>query len=116
MLGGCSGKNLMAFDRASSTEYDALRDFANDEGWSWFGLLPFFLKSEHAALEPPDTFAGYSAERPSFSQVPFDGFLGPVAVSHTTARKGDSDLIVTLVSRCHTMQYTSIRFLNMSKQ
>ncbi|EPS99740.1 hypothetical protein FOMPIDRAFT_1108589, partial [Fomitopsis schrenkii] len=82
MLGGSSGKNLMAFDRASATEYDALRVFAGDKDWSWLGLLPFFLKSEHVALEPPDTFAEYSEESPSWSQVPFDGFSGPVAVSY----------------------------------
>lgn len=88
MLGGSSGKNLMAFDRASATEYDALRVFAGDKDWSWLGLLPFFLKSEHVALEPPDTFAEYSEESPSWSQVPFDGFSGPVAVSHATSRFG----------------------------
>ena len=47
MLGGSSGKTLMAFYRASATEHDALQYFADDEGWSWRGLLPFFLKSEH---------------------------------------------------------------------
>lgn len=83
MLGGSSGKNLMAFDRASAIEYDALQYFAENEDWSWDSLLPFFLKSEHVALEPPDTFANYSGEQPSWGQVPFDGFSGPVAVSHT---------------------------------
>ena len=107
MLGGSSGKNLMAFDRASAIEYDALRDFnTGDEDWSWSGLLPFFRKSEHVALEPPDTFANYSGKQPSWSQVPFDGFSGPVAVSHSTVIRSTS-LVLTHMHRYPTMRYTS---------
>ncbi|KAL5513618.1 hypothetical protein ACEPAH_4017 [Sanghuangporus vaninii] len=86
MLGGSSGINLMAFNRASSPEYDAWKRFAPGSDWSWDGLLPFFAKSESIASLPQDPF-------PLFLEESFTGGVtarqvgsaeGPISGSFNT--------------------------------
>ncbi|OSX63021.1 hypothetical protein POSPLADRAFT_1121407, partial [Postia placenta MAD-698-R-SB12] len=44
MLGGSSGINGMATNRASRVEYDTWSEFAPENDWTWDGLLPYFKK------------------------------------------------------------------------
>ncbi|KAL5375204.1 hypothetical protein DPSP01_011408 [Paraphaeosphaeria sporulosa] len=52
VVGGGSVVNGMAFDRASSADYDAWEQLGN-RGWGWNGLLPYFKKS--TTFTPPST-------------------------------------------------------------
>ncbi|XP_059050769.1 glucose dehydrogenase [FAD, quinone]-like [Achroia grisella] len=45
MLGGCSVINGMMYQRGHSADYDAWA-VNGAAGWSWFDVLPYFLKSE----------------------------------------------------------------------
>ncbi|XP_053617045.1 glucose dehydrogenase [FAD, quinone]-like [Plodia interpunctella] len=45
MLGGCSVINGMMYQRGHSADYDGWA-VEGAEGWSWFDVLPYFLKSE----------------------------------------------------------------------
>ncbi|KAJ7142149.1 alcohol oxidase [Mycena crocata] len=60
MLGGSTGINLLAWDRASKTEYDAWQLFADDSDWNFDNLLPYFIKSETIDLKNNDVFPGVS--------------------------------------------------------
>ncbi|KAG8908348.1 hypothetical protein FRB99_007275 [Tulasnella sp. 403] len=79
ILGGSSALNYMAFDRASSTEYDALTQFGGSD-WSWSGLLPYMKKAE--------TFHGAQVTTPwndpSAVDTTYEGTTGPVQVSMNT--------------------------------
>lgn len=47
MVGGSSGVNAMMTVRGSAEDYDRwgqLFGDDNNQGWSWFGLLPYFKK------------------------------------------------------------------------
>ncbi|KAI0672931.1 alcohol oxidase [Trametes maxima] len=57
MLGGSSGLNFMAWNRASAKEYDAWQELGAT-GWTWDVLLPYFKKSESALPPPEVTFPG----------------------------------------------------------
>ena len=52
MLGGSSGLNFLAWNRASRHEYDAWKAVSYEPGdsesdaWDWDGILPYFKKSE----------------------------------------------------------------------
>ncbi|THH05288.1 hypothetical protein EW146_g9944 [Bondarzewia mesenterica] len=87
MLGGSSGINGMAWNRASSPEYDAWGTFAPTLDWDWNGLLPFFKKSESLALLPKDPYPGITpaqAEAALQGLPRVDGFEGPITASHNT--------------------------------
>lgn len=86
MLGGSSGLNGMAWNRASAIEYDSWKNFAPNNDWSWRGLLDFFKKSEHVVQFPQDPFPDYSE---SIKDATFDlslvtGFSGPMVVCSNT--------------------------------
>ncbi|KAJ3525623.1 hypothetical protein NMY22_g10497 [Coprinellus aureogranulatus] len=40
----------MAYSRSSASDYNRWASITGDEGWSWDGLLPYFLKSEKWSL------------------------------------------------------------------
>lgn len=86
MLGGSSGLNAMAWNRASALEYDAWRKFAADNDWSWRGLLDFFKKSEHVSKSPQDPYPNFSESTKNMvselSRV--TGLSGPIVVSCST--------------------------------
>lgn len=84
MLGGSTGINLLAWDRASKTEYDAWQLFADDSDWNFENLLPYFVKSENIDLTDNDVFPGVSANAYAQADAEFkvdDGFNGPIDVS-----------------------------------
>lgn len=86
MLGGSTGINLMAWDRASKSEYDAWQLFLNGSDWNFDNLLPYFIKSETIDLENSDVFPGVSAKEYATAHQQFefdDGFKGPVHVSES---------------------------------
>lgn len=46
VLGGSSALNLMTYDRASKSEYDAWEDLGNP-GWNWKNMVAYMKKSEN---------------------------------------------------------------------
>lgn len=44
MLSGGSATNYGVWTRGPSCEYDMWAEMVGDEGWSWKGLLPYFVK------------------------------------------------------------------------
>ncbi|KAH7337844.1 alcohol oxidase [Rhizoctonia solani] len=80
-LGGSSAINLMVFDRASKTEYDAWRTLGNP-GWDWNNLLPYMKSAER--FTGIDLFrANYTHATPG-SIFPSQGTKGPIAASFNT--------------------------------
>ncbi|KAI0647282.1 hypothetical protein C8Q79DRAFT_1009395 [Trametes meyenii] len=79
LLGGSSGVNYLAWDRASAKEYDAWHTLGAT-GWNWTTLLPYFKKSESALQPPPDGFPGDGrANQGNFEAV--HGTSGPIQAS-----------------------------------
>jgi choline dehydrogenase-like flavoprotein len=78
MLGGSSGKNQMALNRATTTEYDAWSFYSEANNWTWDGLLPFFKATER--MYSRDPFASFSQ---GLSDLGADlyGFVGPISAS-----------------------------------
>lgn len=80
-LGGSSAINLMAFDRASKTEYDAWTLLGNP-GWNWDGLLPYMKAAER--FTGIDPFRVNSTTPDSGAIYPSQGTTGPVSASYNT--------------------------------
>ncbi|RPD66362.1 alcohol oxidase [Lentinus tigrinus ALCF2SS1-7] len=81
MLGGSSGLNFMAWDRASVKEYDAWQELGA-EGWNWKSLLPYLKKVE--TVSPPTSsqlFPG-ATEIPETTFDEFRGRSGPLQASY----------------------------------
>ncbi|KAK7055259.1 hypothetical protein R3P38DRAFT_2846055 [Favolaschia claudopus] len=57
LLGGSTGINLMAYNRASASEYDALNKFSGDSKWNWKSFVPFFQKSSTVAPTSDNTLS-----------------------------------------------------------
>ncbi|KAF9556694.1 alcohol oxidase [Agrocybe pediades] len=86
MIGGSSGLNGLAWNRASSIEYDAWQAFGGSS-WSWSGLLPFFKKSETTMRPDENPYPGITkaALTAAMNDIPrIDGLSGPVSVSHNS--------------------------------
>jgi choline dehydrogenase-like flavoprotein len=58
MLGGSSAINALAWNRASTDEYDAWGTFATTNDWDWDGMLPYFQRAENISAVPLDTYPG----------------------------------------------------------
>lgn len=74
----------MAWDRASSLEYDAWATFADSNDWSFDSLFPYFIKSENIDLTDFDKFPGVSSTEAAKASTSFkvdDGFSGPIQAS-----------------------------------
>ncbi|KAH7914160.1 alcohol oxidase [Hygrophoropsis aurantiaca] len=57
MLGGSTGINFLAWDRASKEEYDAWKMLSDPvEGWDWASFMPYLKKAEnsHINITTPD--------------------------------------------------------------
>lgn len=84
MLGGSSGINGLAWNRASQQEYDAWSAFAAINDWNWSGLLPYFMKAENVSTTTPDPYPGISPEERAAADADFPkifGQSGPMDVS-----------------------------------
>jgi choline dehydrogenase-like flavoprotein len=87
MLGGSTGLNFMAWDHASSAEYDAWATFSSSSApvtWDYDGLLPYFKKSESLDPRNFNVLPGVSNYEYWIAAAEFlvdDGFIGPVSVS-----------------------------------
>jgi choline dehydrogenase-like flavoprotein len=87
MVGGSTGLNLMAWDRASKNEYDAWALLSGDAGWSFDRLLPYLKKVENLS-NVGNNYPGISAAEQVAATKAFpylDSFTGPVNVSTTFA-------------------------------
>ncbi|KAJ7091623.1 hypothetical protein C8R44DRAFT_750524 [Mycena epipterygia] len=60
MMGGSSGLNLMAWNRASKPEYDVWFTFSSSSTWSWVGLTSYFAKSQSIKQGQTNPFLGVS--------------------------------------------------------
>jgi choline dehydrogenase-like flavoprotein len=93
MLGGSTGLNLLAWDRASKAEYDSWNLFFPDESssspssnhikWDFDSLLPYFRKSENVDLAFYDTLPGLSEDDYHKAKAEMerdDGSSGPIQV------------------------------------
>ncbi|KAI0707590.1 alcohol oxidase [Earliella scabrosa] len=82
MLGGSSGLNFMAWDRASAAEYDAWEKLGAT-GWNWKNLLPYLKKIETVSPppEPEGIFPGAVQVAHSAFQA-FHGASGPLQPSY----------------------------------
>ncbi|KAI0724009.1 alcohol oxidase [Cerioporus squamosus] len=81
MLGGSSGINFMAWDRASVKEYDAWQELGA-EGWNWKALLPYLKKVE--TVSPPTSSQLFPGAT-EISETTFDEFhgrAGPLQASY----------------------------------
>ncbi|KAJ7756408.1 alcohol oxidase [Mycena maculata] len=104
MLGGSTGINLLAWDRASKAEYDAWQLFANDSDWNFDNLLPYFIKSENIDLADNDVFPGVSSNGYTIAQQEFkvdDGFTGPIHGSYNSIY---GDLALPLASTWNNLK------------
>lgn len=82
MLGGSSGLNFLAWNRASSPEYDAWTQFAKGVDWSFKGFLPYFKKTTTTRRNQTNTFPGLTGnENTADFDSTFVGFDGPIEVS-----------------------------------
>ncbi|PCH34877.1 hypothetical protein WOLCODRAFT_19639 [Wolfiporia cocos MD-104 SS10] len=85
MLGGSSGINYMAFNRAPNLEYDSWHTFSPYLDWTWNGLLTYFIKSENMSLFPQDPYPSFSQDVYNSSvRSPqlFTGRSGPLLTSY----------------------------------
>lgn len=79
MLGGSSGLNFLAWNRASKQEYDAWSSFANEHDWDFEGLLPYFTRSTTVRSHQLNPFPGVNSSQQQGEFNPkFVGFDGPV--------------------------------------
>lgn len=86
MLGGSSGLNFLAWNRAASPEYDAWNYFAGGQDWTFNGLLPFFKKATTTQLGQANTFPGLSSnDRTADFNSNFVGTSGPIQVRFSTS-------------------------------
>ncbi|KAG9101000.1 hypothetical protein FS749_011083 [Ceratobasidium sp. UAMH 11750] len=79
MLGGSSGMNYMAFDRASKAEYDAWATLGSS-GWNWNGLLPYMKAAED--FTNIDPFRNYSGTGTGI--FPSQGTVGQISSGYNT--------------------------------
>lgn len=83
MLGGSTGLNLLAWDRASKPEYDAWETFADSSDWNFKTLLPYLKKAESIdpaffSKFPRASSTQYAAALKEYQVV--NGFNGPIHV------------------------------------
>jgi choline dehydrogenase-like flavoprotein len=86
MLGGSTGINLLAWDRASELEYNAWQTLADNSDWNFKSLLPYFKKAETVDLAFASKFPGPSPAQYAAANEEFkvdNGFNGPIHVSRS---------------------------------
>ena len=75
-----SALNFMAYQRASTADYDGWTQLGNPH-WSWSTLLPYFKKAETYTPERPDQkFPGAPSTNSNSGIAQFEGDCGPIKV------------------------------------
>ena len=85
MLGGSTGLNLMAWNRASKIEYDAWQGFSGVTGWNWSNILPFMRKSEAVNKNFSNPFPGITPAQEAAAAAQYlvvDGLTGNTKVGN----------------------------------
>ncbi|KAI0083871.1 alcohol oxidase [Irpex rosettiformis] len=83
MLGGSSGLNFLAWNRASSAEYDVWNQFGKGVDWSFNGFLPYFKDTTTTYQNQTNPFPGIPANETKADFDPnFVGFNGPIQSSY----------------------------------
>ncbi|TBU49098.1 alcohol oxidase [Dichomitus squalens] len=98
MLGGSSGLNFMAWDRASATEYDAWEKLGA-EGWNWNSLLPYFRKTETISAPTPEQYFPDGPQVSNKTFYTFHGRDGPVQPSYNVLYTNITDPFVEAVNK-----------------
>ncbi|KAJ7154770.1 alcohol oxidase [Mycena filopes] len=104
MLGGSTGINLLAWDRASKLEYDAWQLLMDGSDWNFDNLLPYFIKSETINLTNSHAFPGVSSNAYAAADKQFefdDGFRGPIHASYNSIY---GDLAIPLASTWNNLK------------
>ncbi|KAJ3743523.1 alcohol oxidase [Lentinula detonsa] len=84
MLGGSSGMNFLAWERASQPEYDAWGSLVQDNTWSFQGLLPYFRKAATVFPNQTNPFPGLPPNGSTAAFNPEDeGFSGPIQIAYS---------------------------------
>ena len=85
MLGGSTGLNLMAWNRASKLEYDAWQSFSGVTGWNWSNILPFMIRSEAVDRNFSNPFPGITSAQEAEAATEYlfvDGLTGNARVRY----------------------------------
>ncbi|KAI0697992.1 hypothetical protein BC835DRAFT_1269565 [Cytidiella melzeri] len=83
MLGGSSGLNFLAWNRASIPEYDAWLSFTSSFDWSFQGILPFFKETTTTRANQTNPYPGIpDSERTADFDPNLVGFSGPIQSSY----------------------------------
>ena len=105
MLGGSSGLNFLAWNRASKSEYDSWKQFSSRDAWDFDGLLPYFKRPTTVRANQSNPFPGIAEDQRKAGFNPeFVGFDGPIQVRVYFSPYNPS--LMSIRSR-PTMTYTS---------
>ncbi|KAI1854094.1 hypothetical protein JX266_001235 [Neoarthrinium moseri] len=78
MLGGCSARNFMIYQRASIGSYQRWADAVGDNSYTWDNFLPYFEKS--TAYSPPNNNLRLQNATPEYDSS-VSGMDGPVSIT-----------------------------------
>lgn len=113
LVGGSTGINLMAWDRASKAEYDSWAILGGAGGWDFNSLLPYFQKVEDLNVNQGDPYPGFSPSEGAAANQSFkseDGYFGPIQVCHEIFISLETSLIWLSISRFLTTLFTRMSY------
>ncbi|KAI0909796.1 GMC oxidoreductase [Ustulina deusta] len=80
MLGGCSGRNYMIYQRPTVGAMDKWAETVNDTSFTFANLLPWLEKSVH--FTPPNAELRLANATPEYDASSFDHSSGPLSVTY----------------------------------
>ena len=97
ILGGCSTINGMMYQRGHPADYDQWAAEADDPGWDFAHLQPYFQRHEHVLSADPDGIRGHAGpqflERGPATGPLFDAFLGAARQAGHDVRDDLNDFV-----------------------
>ncbi|KAI8952985.1 GMC oxidoreductase [Xylaria longipes] len=80
VLGGCSARNYMIYQRGTNDSYQMWADQVGDESYTFGNLLPYFTKS--ICFTPPDESLRYVNSTPLYDSSLMGDCSGPLSVAY----------------------------------
>ena len=114
LLGGSSALNGMAWNRASSPEYDAWSQFSSDE-WTWDGLLPYLKRAEAVNTSQPNPYPGISSSEQQQATQDLPRVAGVDGAVQVRMHIASSEVVWLMMTSRHPIT-TSIRILFLRSQ